>query len=76
MTTGLVPSTLTVKAGTKVVWNDGLEIDCTIVSPSGLFGGMAARGGTYSFIFSQPGTYTYTIAEEPDFGTGTIIVTA
>jgi plastocyanin len=66
------PSTLTIKAGTTVTWTNsgpsahtttsdtGVWDSGTLGAPSssGGYGG-GSPGGTYSFTFNTPGTYTY-----------------
>jgi len=59
------PGNLAVKAGTTVVWTNGDDIEHSVTSgmpgkESGVFdSGFFKKGGTYSFTFTKPGTYTY-----------------
>jgi plastocyanin len=63
------PSTLTVKAGTTVTWvnNDGASH--TIVSDTGspvsFSSDPFATGASYTFTFTQPGTYPYHCSIHP-----------
>ena len=74
------PDTLTVKAGTRVVWSNADEIAHTITSgtpdkPDGRLSGVVAkRGATYSATLEKTGTYSY-FCDRHRFMTGTVIVT-
>ena len=67
---------LTVAAGTTVTWrNQGVAIHTT-TSDDDLWGSDVLRSGqTFSFTFSQPGTFDYFCAIHPDM-TATITVTS
>jgi plastocyanin len=71
------PSTLTVKTGTTVTWvnNDGASH--TIVSDTGSTASFSsdpfATGASYTFTFTQPGTYPYHCSIHPTMK-GEIIV--
>ena len=70
-----MPKTLTVPAGSKVVWTN-LDEEPHIVTSAG--GGFANSPGldtndSYSFTFSKPGTYTYYCSIHPMM-MGTIVV--
>jgi plastocyanin len=71
------PSILTVKAGTTVTWvnNDGASH--TIVSDTGspvsFSSDPFATGASYTFTFTQPGTYAYHCSIHPSMK-GIIIV--
>jgi len=71
------PATLTIKPGSKVSWTNRDGVDHTIVSDSGspvLFKSEAlATGASFSFTFTQPGTYAYYCSIHPSMK-GTIIV--
>jgi plastocyanin len=59
------PRQITVKVGTTVTWTNEDPTSHTVTSgtrgnPSGLFdSGDVAPGATFSFTFTQPGTYDY-----------------
>lgn len=55
------PSTLAVKAGTKVTWTNNDTVPHTVTSDSaGLFDSKAiAPGQSFSFTFTTPGTVSY-----------------
>lgn len=71
------PSTLTVKAGTTVEWlNDGPSSHTTtsdaalwdsgsLNPPSGTGAYSGGSGGTFSYTFMTPGTYTYHCSLHP-----------
>jgi plastocyanin len=71
------PATLTVKSGTAVTWvnNDGAPH--AIVSDNGapvsFSSDSLATGGTYTFTFTQAGTYAYHCSIHPSM-TGTVNV--
>lgn len=59
------PTTLTIKAGTTVVWKNTTQAPHTVTSDdgksfdSGSNNPIAPQSGTYSFTFATPGTYAY-----------------
>ncbi len=54
------PKSLTVTAGTTVVWTATGALPHTVTSDTGQFGsGTLNTGNTFQFTFSQPGTYAY-----------------
>jgi plastocyanin len=71
------PSSLTVKSGTEVTWTNQDGATHTIVSDTGspvaFSSGSLASGASYSFTFTQPGTYTYHCSIHPSMK-GSIIV--
>jgi len=73
------PSTLTVKNGAVVKWTNQDGAPHTIVSDTGspvaFSSDSLATGATYSFTFTQPGTYMYHCSIHPSMK-GTIIVTS
>ena len=70
------PASFTVKAGTTVTWvnKDGTEHTVTSKGSSLFDSGNVPTGGTFSYTFRQPGTYTYYCTLHP-WMTGTIVVT-
>ncbi len=68
-------STLTVKAGTKVTWTNSDTAPHTVTSDSGsmLNSGNLSTGQSFSFTFTEAGTYTYHCALHPSM-TGTVVV--
>ncbi|HVY36123.1 MAG TPA: cupredoxin family copper-binding protein [Candidatus Paceibacterota bacterium] len=68
------PTPLTVKAGTKVTWQNSDQAGHSIVSDTGAFqSATLATGDTYSFTFDTAGTYIYHCGIHPMMK-GTIIV--
>lgn len=54
------PAEVTVKAGTTIVWTNQDNVGHTVTSDTGLFdSGILNNGGTFSFTFTQAGTYPY-----------------
>jgi plastocyanin len=59
------PTPLAVKAGTRVVWTNTDDIEHTVTagtpeSRAGWFNSkLSEKGTTFSFTFTQPGTYQY-----------------
>lgn len=73
------PGTMTVKVGTTVTWTNGTQAPHTVTSDSGdpasFNGSLDSNGSTFSFTFTQPGTYNYHCSVHP-YMTATITVTA
>jgi plastocyanin len=70
------PQTITVKAGTTVVWTNGDDIPHTATSKTGVFRSKALdTGDKFSFTFTTPGSFSYFCALHPHM-TGTIVVEA
>lgn len=69
------PKTLTVPAGTRVVWTNKDEEPHVVTSAGALFTSSKAldSGDTYAVTFSKPGTYAYYCSIHPMM-VGTIIV--
>lgn len=68
------PVSLTVKAGTTVVWANEDDEPHTVVSESGLFrSGAIDTDETFSFRFDRPGTYHFTCSIHPQM-VGTVVV--
>ena len=71
------PATLTVKTGTTITWVNNDSPTHTVASDTGSLVSFSsdplATGSSYSFTFTQPGTYTYHCSIHPSM-TGTIIV--
>jgi plastocyanin len=73
------PATVTIKAGTTVTWTNTTGTPHTVTSDAGApapfdSGTVNAGGGTFSFTFTQPGSYGY----HCNFHTymqGTVVVT-
>lgn len=69
------PSTVTVKAGTTVVWQNVDEIDHSVEAVNHSFNlGTLSPGQTVSKTFTTPGTYSYDSSLQP-FMHGTVVVT-
>lgn len=69
------PKTITVRAGTRVVWTNRDEEPHTVTSAGNQFTSSKAldSGDIYATTFSKPGTYTYYCSIHPMM-VGTIIV--
>lgn len=69
------PETLTVKVGTTVTWTNKDNVGHTATSDTGVFdSGMLQKGESFSFTFTQAGTYPYFCAPHP-YMVATIVVT-
>lgn len=54
------PTTLTVPVGSTVTWRNTTSAPHTVTSDDGkTFDGMLSTGGTFTFMFTKPGTYAY-----------------
>ncbi|MBI5959460.1 MAG: cupredoxin domain-containing protein [Chloroflexi bacterium] len=75
------PQQIEVTVGTTVIWTNQDADTHTVTAgprenPTGLFSsGDIAAGGTFSFTFTEPGTYVYHCAPHSGMD-GTVIVTA
>jgi plastocyanin len=68
------PTTLTVKAGATVTWNNKDKEPHTVVSDAGLFrSGAFDTDESFSFRFDKPGTYHFTCSIHPMM-VGTVVV--
>ena len=72
------PASITVPTGTIVTWTNNDSVTHTVTgtgngAPNGFNSGNLASGTTYSFTFTDPGTYTYQCTIHPSM-TGTVIV--
>ena len=69
------PSSINVTAGDSVAWrNDDAEVPHTVTSDAGSFeSGTLHSGGTFSWTFTDAGTYRYHCAIHPGM-TGTVVV--
>lgn len=69
------PKTLTVPAGTRVVWTNNDEEPHVVTSAGAMFAPSRAldTGDTYAVTFSKPGTYAYYCTIHPMM-VGTIVV--
>lgn len=69
------PATVTVAAGTKVVWTNEDDDPHTVTADDGSFDSKGlGQGDSYSRVFAKPGRYTYHCAAHP-FMKGVVIVT-
>lgn len=69
------PKNLTVKVGTSVTWtnNDSVPQSVTSDSPGVFDSGLLQPGGTWSYTFSQAGTFPYhSTATKTTFGSVTV----
>ncbi len=70
------PSTLHIKAGQTVTWQNTDAAGHTVTANGGLFAsGNIDQGKTYSFTFNQAGTFDYTCDYHP-WMVGSIVVTS
>jgi plastocyanin len=68
------PTSITVKAGTRVTWTNKDEEPHTVASSEGVFRSAALdTDESFSYQFSKPGTYHYTCTIHPRM-VGTITV--
>ncbi len=68
------PQTLTVAAGTTVVWTNNDDIPHTVVSTDGVFKSKVRdTNETFSYTFAKPGTYPYFCSVHPKM-TGKVVV--
>lgn len=72
------PSALTIKAGRSVTWVNQDDVNHTVVSdpgtPVAFRSSNITFGGSYTFTFSKPGTYSYHCTIHPSM-TGSVTVT-
>jgi plastocyanin len=68
------PAQLTITAGTKVTWTNLDQVPHSVVEKDKIFRSAALdTNDSYSFEFTQPGTYRYFCSLHPQM-TGTVIV--
>jgi plastocyanin len=53
------PKSLTVKAGTTVIWHNSDSVLHTVTSDTGVFDGNLPGGADFQFTFDKAGTYPY-----------------
>jgi plastocyanin len=71
---GFDSASITVEVGTTVTWTNTGGVAHTVTADGGGFdSGNIGAGGTYSFTFDTPGTYSYFCAIHPSM-TGEVIV--
>jgi plastocyanin len=72
---GFDSSSITIEAGATVTWTNTGNATHTVTSDDGTFdSGNIDSGGTYSFTFDTPRTYTYPCEIHPNL-TGEVVVT-
>ena len=71
------PGTVTIQVGDTVTWTnlDGAAHTATDTGPQALFDGVMANGESFSYTFTQAGTFNYFCTFHPEM-TGTVIVQA
>lgn len=72
------PTTITVKKGAKVTWTNKDTVQHNVISDDnsqskGLSSELLAQGESYSFTFTEAGTYSYHCGPHPSM-TGTVVV--
>jgi plastocyanin len=61
-----IPETITVAAGTRVVWTNQDSIQHTVTHRNDLFdSGLMGRGESFSYTFNEPGEYEYYCIPHP-----------
>ena len=68
------PGTTTIPVGATVIWTNKGSTPHTVTSHAGVFNGSVSPGSTFSFTFSQAGTFTYHCNIHPSM-TAKIVVT-
>jgi plastocyanin len=69
------PNPLTIALGSTVTWTNRDGAPHTVTADDGSWGSSTlGQGGTYSHVFTSPGTYTYYCAIHPSMK-GTVVVT-
>jgi amicyanin len=68
------PATLTVKAGTTVVWTNNDVVAHTVSFTDAANSPVLNHGDTFSRLFTAPGTFSYICSIHP-FMHGTVVVT-
>jgi plastocyanin len=69
------PATLEIPVGTTVTWTNQDAIQHSVTAADGAFdSGLFAQGGTFSYTFSTPGSYTITCSRHGSM-MGTVVVT-
>ena len=71
------PATVTIQVGDTVTWTnlDGAAHTATDTGPQALFDGVMDNGESFSYTFTQAGTFNYFCTFHPEM-TGTVIVQA
>ncbi len=67
------PATLTIPVGTTVTWHNKDSVPHTVTSREDIFDGGMSHDDTYTYTFSQSGTFEYYCTVHP-FMTAIIIV--
>jgi predicted lipoprotein with Yx(FWY)xxD motif/plastocyanin len=67
------PNSITVAVGTKVTWTNNDSAAHTVTSDSSLFNDSLNPGATFSYTFTQAGTFSYHCSVHPSM-TGKVIV--
>lgn len=69
------PDTITVPAGTTVVWTNRDSALHTVTSTSGIFdSGVMDQGKSFSYTFQEPGTYDYSCMIHPHMNAKVIVM--
>jgi plastocyanin len=69
------PDPITIALGSTVTWTNLDGVAHTVTADDGSWGSsMLGQGGTYSHVFTSPGSYTYHCAIHP-YMMGTVVVT-
>ncbi|MCP1716220.1 glucose/arabinose dehydrogenase/plastocyanin [Methanocalculus alkaliphilus] len=68
------PQSITIEAGTTVIWTNSDPVDHTVTSTEGIFdSGLFGKGEEFEYTFNEPGTYPYFCIPHPQM-TGEVIV--
>jgi plastocyanin len=69
------PNSITIASGSTVTWTNQDGAPHTVTANDGTWGsGTLRQGGTYSYVFTRPGSYSYYCAIHP-YMKGTVVVT-
>lgn len=69
------PQSLTVSKGATVTWTNNDSVNHTVTSTTGVFdSGLINTGKSFSYTFSNAGTYSYKCTIHPSMAPGSIIV--
>lgn len=71
--TGFSPTSITIKAGTTVIWTNKSTLPHTVTDGGVFDSGNLPVGSSYRLAFAHPGTYHYVCSYHP-FMLGTVIV--
>lgn len=68
-----LPSTITIRPGTRVTWTNRDQVQHTITATNAAFSGFLAQGASASLTFNTPGTVNYFCAIHPTMRASVIV---